>query len=86
MLDWQTYPKRGTSWIETNCKSFRIVKAFNRDAKQHEGWPEIWPEAYVLYDMRKRSSMRLICSFRTLTEAKHEAQNLLPAHDTRESA
>jgi len=74
MLDWQTYPKRGECWINTADGHWRILKAINQKAPTHDGWPEIWPEAYVLYDMRKRSSMRLICSFRTLTEAQERAR------------
>lgn len=74
MLDWQTYPKRGTSWIETTCGTYRLLKCFNEPKPASETHPAIEPVTYLLFCMT-RGKKRLIGSFVNLKGAKDAANS-----------
>jgi len=81
-MKWQTQPKRGTCWVETDCGTWRVVQS---------SWPRIpkEPFPYVLFkgawrkewDRKKAAQAdvwkgALIGGFASLKEAQERASEL----------
>lgn len=62
-MKWQTQPKRGTCWVETDCGTWRVVQS---------SWPRIpkEPFPYVLFKKKQ-----LIGGFASLKEAQDAADS-----------
>ena len=65
-MKWQTQPKRGTCWVETDCGTWRVVQS---------SWPKPPKEPcpYVLWKLRP---VTLIGGFASLKEAQEKAREL----------